>query len=217
MLVLITWTVYPQSLKPLSSTIEINESTRPCIALTIDPEPKELKKAWVKFLKKEYSIKLKEKGFFGSSDILCAEEVQIDELILKQMDFYTQIVEVDNGSEMKIFASLGYDIYLNETDYPAEFKMLSNMFVSFLKQYLPVYYEEDIKRQTQNVKKLKKEINSLEANMKRDTEKIAELTEDVEDYRKSVENNSEKLDVAENKLKDREEKLERIKAKLQAL
>jgi hypothetical protein len=216
-LILNAWTVKSQSFEPTPSLIEYNEGIRPCIALNIDPEPKTLKKAWIKYLKKEYNFKLKGNCLFGNNDLLSTKEVRIDQLSSKQMDFYTQIVEDENGSEMKVFASLGYDIYLNEQDYPAEFRMMNEMLVSFLKQYLPDYYKKDIDNSAKKVKELKKEITSLIADKKRNIEKIEKLTKDVEKYKVSVEDNSDKLIIAEEKLKYSEDKLERIRIKLQAL
>lgn len=216
-LLLNSWTVSSQTFEPKQSTVEHNNGIRPCIVVNIDPEPKTLKKVWAKFLRKEYHVKLKGKGLFGNNDLLYSKEVRIDQLSSKQMDFYTQIVEDENGSEMKIFVSLGYDIYFNEEDYPGEFKLLSDILVSFLKQYLPEYYKEDIEDSAKRVKKLKKEIASLETNKKRNTERIEKLTKKVEKYKISVEDNADKLVIAEDKLKAREEKLERIRTKLQAL
>ena len=223
-LLLSTRTVSSQSFEPKQSTIEHNGSIRPCIVVNIDPEPKTLKKAWAKFLRKEYHVKMKGTGLFNNNDLLYSKEVSIVQLSAKQMDFYTQILEDENGSEMKVFVSLGYDIYLNEVDYPAEFQVLNDILVSFLKQYLTEYYEKDIEDSARRVKKLKKEIASLEANKKRNTEMIEKLTKDIENLNKDIENyktsvteNSEKLIEAEIKLKAREEKLERIMNKLQTL
>lgn len=216
-LLLNSWIVNSQSIEPITSTIEYNKGMRPCIMVNIDPEPKTLKKVWTKFLRKEYNFKLKEKGLFGNNDLLYIKEVRIDQLSSKKMDFFTQIIEDENGSEMKVFASLGYDIYLNNQDYPVEFRLLNEMLVSFLKQYLPEYYKKDIKDSAKRVKELKQEIASLEANRKSNNDKIEKLKKDVEMYKLSVEENSDKLAIAEEKLKAREEKLERIRIKLQAL
>lgn len=210
-------TVSAQTFNPKQSTIEHNDAIRPCIVLNIDPEPKTLKKAWAKFLRKEYHVRLKGKGLFGNKKLIYSKEVVIEQMSSKQMDFYTQVIENEKGSEMKVFASLGYDIYLNELDYPAEFKMMNEMLVSFIKQFLPEYYKEDIVASAKRVKQLKKEIASIEENRKSNVERIEKLSQEVEEYKTSVEVNSVELVVAQEKLKSREEKLERIRTKLQAL
>lgn len=216
-LLLNSWPASSQTLEPIQSTIEHNNGTRACLEVNLDPEPKTLKKAWTKYLRKEYHVKLKGKGLFGNKYPLYSHEVRISEISSKQMDFYTNIIEDENGSEMKVFASYGYDIYLNQENYPAEYILFKDILVSFLKDYLPGYYQEGIKDATKKVKKLKKEISSLDKNIKKDTKKIESFAKDVDNYKISLKENSEKLVRAEAKLKGRELKLARIRTKLEAL
>lgn len=208
-----------QSLSPEKSTIEHNNKIRTCLMVKLDPEPKTLKKAWISFLKKEYKIKLKGMGMFSNKDLLHKEEVIIPKLSQKQMDFYTYIVqdENSNGSEMKVFASLGYDIYLNEEQYPVEFKAMNEMIVSFLKEYLPKYYNKQISESAAIVKSLNNDILRLKDNMKDNQGSIEKLGKEIEKNKASIEDDSRKLDAAEIKLNVRKDELERIKVKLEKL
>lgn len=214
---LVSLSVNAQSLVPEKSTIEHNNKMRPCLLVKLDPEPKTLKKAWIKFLQKEYDFKLKGMGWFSNKDLLYAEEVTIEKLSSKKMDFYTYVVEDENGSEMKVFASLGYDIYLNEEEYPVEFKAMNEMIVSFLKQYLPEYYNGKIYESEKRIKSLNKEIKNLKKDIKNNENNIEKLNKEIEKNKASVEDNSQKLKAAEIKLKGRQDKLERIRKKLQQL
>lgn len=214
---LVTLKVNAQSLVPEKSTIEHNNSMRSCLLVKLDPEPKTLKNAWIDFLKKEYDFKLNGMGWFSNKDLLHAEEVTIQKLSSKKMDFYTYVVEDENGSEMKVFASLGYDIYLNEEQYPVEFKAMNEMIVSFLKQYLPEYYNKIINESADRVKSLNREIKSLKEDIKDNNDNIEKLSKEIEKFKASIEDNSQKLKVAEIKLKGRQDKLERVRAKLQQL
>lgn len=214
---LVSLSVNAQSLVPEKSTIEHNNKMRPCLLVKLDPEPKTLKKAWIKFLKKEYDFKLKGMGWFSNKDLLHTEEVTIEKLSSKKMDFYTYVVEDENGSEMKVFASLGYDIYLNEEEYPVEFKAMNEMIVSFLKQYLPEYYNGKIYESEKTIKSLNKEIKNLKKDIKNNENNIEKLNKKIEKNKASVEDNSQKLKAAEIKLKGRQDKLERVRKKLQQL
>lgn len=213
----VSLSVNAQSLVPEKSTIEHNNKMRPCLLVKLDPEPKTLKKAWIKFLKKEYDFKLKGMGWFSNKDLLHTEEVTIEKLSSKKMDFYTYVVEDENGSEMKVFASLGYDIYLNEEEYPVEFKAMNEMIVSFLKQYLPEYYNGKIYESEKTIKSLNKEIKNLKKDIKNNENNIEKLNKKIEKNKASVEDNSQKLKAAEIKLKGRQDKLERVRKKLQQL
>jgi hypothetical protein len=206
-----------QSLEPQKSTIEHNGKLSSCLLVKLDPEPKTLKNAWIGFLKKEYRFKLNGMGWFSNKELLSAKEVIIEDLSLKKMDFYTQVIEDENGSEMKVFASLGYDIYLNEEQYPVEFKAMNEMLVSFLKQYLPKYYNKKVNESEDRVKSLNKEIRSLKDGIDHNNSNIQKLGKEIEKSRASIEDNTRKLTAAEIKLKGRQDKLYRVKTKLQQL
>jgi peptidoglycan hydrolase CwlO-like protein len=209
--------IHAQSINPVKGTVDHNESNRPCIVVTLDPEIKTLKKSWVRFLRKEYDVKLKGIGLFRNSDLLHADQVVIEQLSFKQLDFYTQIIEGKTSSEMKVFASLGYDIYISEEVYPKEFIKINKMLTSFIKQFLPEYYSEQITISKNRVKTLKKEISSLKKRVKSNKKDIENHEEKVEELNISIKDNSEKLKSSEEELKNRENKLNNTKRKLQAL
>jgi prefoldin subunit 5 len=206
-----------QSLAPQKSTIEHNNKMRNCLSVKLDPDPKTLKKAWVSFLQKEYALKLKGAGWFTNKDLLHNEEVTVKKLSPKIMDFYTQIVEDENGSEMKVFASLGYDIYINEEDYPMEFNAMNEMMVTFLKKYLPEYYNKKVNQSMKSVKGLNKDIANLKENIKDNQDRIKKLNQEIEKYKANIVENSQKLDAEEIKLKDRQKEMELIRIKLEKL
>ena len=215
--ILVSMSVSAQSLSPQNSTIEHNDKMRTCLVVKLDPEPKELKKAWIRFLRKEYDVKLKGMGWFSNKDLLYKKEVIIKNLSPQTMDFYTYVVEDENGSEMRVFASLGYDIYLNEEQYPFEFNAMKEMIVSFLKEYLPKYYNDKINESEGSVKGLNKEIKKLNKNIKNNQDDSEKLNKKIEQNKSRNKDNSEKLEAAEIKLRHRQNELKRINTKLEQL
>ena len=215
--ILVSISMIAQSLSPQKSTIEHNNKMRNCLSVKLDPDPKTLKKAWVNFLKKEYALQLKGFGWFTNKDLLYKEEVTIKKLSPKIMDFYTQIVEDENGSEMKVFASFGYDVYINEEEYPMEYNAMNEMMVAFLKKYLPEYYNKKVNQSMKSVKGLNKDIVNLKENIKDNQDRIKKLNKEIEKYKANIEENSQKLDAEEVKLKDRQKEMELIRIKLEKL
>jgi hypothetical protein len=209
--------VHSQSITPEKSTIEYNGSMRPSIMVHLDPKTKSLKKSWVKFLKDEYDFKLKGAGWFRNKDVLYADEVVVKRLSSKQMDFYTRVVEDENYSEMQVFISFGYDIYVNEAEYPNEFNAMNEMLVAFLKYHLPHYYSEEMKTATKRVNTLNKEINSLRKDIDKNNRDIEEHEEDATKLIMDVDVNKEKLRSAEIKLKKTEDRMKAIKKELMKL
>ena len=80
------------------SSIQYDGEERPCITVRLDPDTKEIKKAWEDFVKKEYKIRLKGLGFLVKKDVLSAEKVTVKKLSDKAIDFRTRIVEEEDKS-----------------------------------------------------------------------------------------------------------------------
>lgn len=185
--------------------------------VTLDPEIKTLKNTWVRFLRKEHGVKLKGIGLFRNSDLLHADQIVMEQLSIKQLDFYTQVIEGKTSSEMKVFVSFGHDIYISEEVYPLEFMKINEMLTSFIEQFLREYYSEQITISKRRVKTLEKETTSLKKRVESNKKDIKNHEEKVEELTISVNDNSEKLKLSEEELKKRVKKLNDIKRKLQVL
>jgi peptidoglycan hydrolase CwlO-like protein len=205
------------SLKYVDATIEFADAQRPCIQVNLDPEPKTLKKAWKSYLKDNYDFKLSGIGFLTNKDLLTAEEIQVKAISPNTMDFYTHIIEDENGSEMKVFLRFGYDIYITSKTHPKEYKVVTEIMDNFLKSYLPKYYNELIKETEKRVSDLKKETEDLKDDISDNSEEIKDLKKEIEELEKELKSNSELLWKATKKLEKRSEKLERVKNQLKNL
>ncbi|PKR81705.1 hypothetical protein CW751_04040 [Brumimicrobium salinarum] len=207
---------------PIDGVIEHNDKERPCLFVAnLDPEPKPLKKAWKSYLKDNYDFKIKGIGFLSNKDLLYAEDVVIEKVSSKRMNFYTYIVEDEVGSHMKVFGSFGYDIYIDKNETPEEYRVMRKMFSDFLDEYLTEYYQGELKDTEKRVKKLSKEVEGLQSDIEDNNADVKDLNEDIEDAKKEIEDlnkdTSEKekeLESASSKLENRQEKLKRVKSKL---
>lgn len=206
--------VYAQAVTPKDGIIMHNKSQRPSIFVNIDPEPKPLKKAWKSFLKDNYDFKIKGIGFLSNKDLLYAEDLVIEKISPKRMNFYTKIVENEVGSEMTVFGSFGYDIYIDKNETPEEYKMMNQILNEFLNSYLPNYYKNQVKNTEKKVKKLSKEVKGLNKDISKNNKKTKKLAKEIEELTKEAAEKEEELETATIKLKERKSKLERIKKKL---
>lgn len=212
-MIMLSGSVLAQEVDPRKGTIDHNDGERPCLVVNIDPEPKPLKKAWKSFLKDNYDLKIKGIGFLTNKDLLYKEDIVVEEISSKRMNFYTEIVEDEVGSEMKVFASFGYDIYIDENETPEEFKVMEKMFNDFLKQYLPKYYEGEVKATKKKVKELTKNVSSLKKDISKNKSDIEKHKEEIEKLTEEVAEKESELETANVKLKERREKLQRINEK----
>lgn len=205
------------SIQPFDATFEHDDAQRPCIQVNIDPEPKTLKNAWKDYLNDKHDFKLKGIGFLSNKDLLSAEEVKVESISSKEMDFYTHIDEDDNGSEMKVFVRYGYDIYLNRESNPDEYLILNQMVEDFLKSYLPKYYQGKISDTEKRVEELTDESKKLKEDIADNAKEIEKRKKEIKDLEKEMETNSKQLESSSRKLIKRKDKLKRIKSQLKEL
>jgi hypothetical protein len=206
-----------QTIEPQDGTIMFNDNLRSCLVVNLDPEPNTLKVAWRDYLKDNYNLKLEGIGLFQSKDLLFAENVRIDKISTYSMNFYTQIIENENGSEMKLFASFGYDVFIDQANKPEEYKLLDEMLESFLKVYLPKYYTQEVNDTKKRIIDLTVENNKLNDEINSNKEKMEVLKQEIEELNKKTDSNTITLELNKKKLVTREEKLLRIKNQLSNL
>ena len=139
MLVLLSSISNAQTFTVEKSELSYENDLRPCLVTTVDPSTKELKKAWVKYVKKNLGVKIKGIGFFSDDAILKAEDVIAPSIAPNRFNLYTRIAETPSGSQMKVFASFGYDLFINENNYPTEFDNIKMLMNDFLYETLNEY------------------------------------------------------------------------------
>ena len=194
-----------------TTQISFENKLRPAIGANVDPEPKSLKKAWASYLKKNYDVKMKGIGLLSNKDLLKAEDVTMNVVSSKRMNLYTRITETSNGSEIKVFASYGYDIFIGVKNYPKEYEALQTVFNNFLLQNLNDYYSDEIKATSKRISSLKKEKVKLQKSVAKNEKKIKKLEEDI-----ALASATDKL-TTEEKIKETEKtnKLNDTKTKLE--
>ena len=208
---LVSFGAVAQISTPQDATIKYDGKERPCIMVNVDPEPKTLKKAWKEYLKDKYDFKLKGIGFLSNKDVLKAEEITIPAYSDKALNFYTEIIEDKNGSQMKVFISYGYDMYVTSNEFPKEYVLMRNDLSDFVKSYLSSYYQEIIDDTSKALKSLEKDQSKLEKNISKDSEKSKEMKEEIEELEKEISENKKELEEVKEKVSSRKIKLERVK------
>ncbi len=229
-----------QTVNLVSSEISYENKLRPCLAAAVNAEAKPLKQAWAKYLRKNYSVKLKGIGLIMNKDLLTAEDITIAPISANRFNLYSRVFETTTGSEMKVFASFGYDIFMGPDNFPKEFEALSKVTNSFLVEYLSEHYADEISATAKRIKglgkdkvKLLKEINKNKKEISdkkyeigvlnvpkagesgdsiKSMEKINKLNKEVSD----LENDNAKalLDIQtiDEKMENRNAKLEKLKS-----
>lgn len=203
-----------QKLQPADATISHDGKSRPCLFIKVDPEAKTLKEAWNDYLKDNHDLKLKGIGFLANKDLMSRKEVIVSAISSNTMDFYTEIIENETGSEMRVFASFGYDMYIDASSMPKEYEALKSIMTSFLNTYIPNYYQEIIDETEKVVSDLSKDQSKLKKSISKDTKKVEKYKEKIESLSEDLKDDSSELEEVETKLSNRKEKLAKYKGKL---
>ena len=214
-----------QSLDITNGKTEYDGADRPAIHVKMEPATKDVKDAWKDYIKDRFDVKLKGFGFLSNKDVLTGEKVTIREISPKEMDFHAKIVEGEYGTDMMVFASLGYDIYLtpHDSDYAPSYNALETVVYDFLRKYLPNHYSGQIEKAqsvvsdlTDNQSDLEKDITSNEEEIEKMKQKIEELKKENEKKTEQLSSTKVKLEAATVDLNQRKEKMEVVRMKIGA-
>jgi hypothetical protein len=179
-----------QTIRIDTTQISYEDKLRPCIGVQIDPGKDELTREWANYLKKNYKVKLNGIGWFSTKEILTALDVMLPTVSDRRMNFYTRITSVANGSEIKIFASYGYDIFIGDTNFPKEYSALQHILNNFLLKFVNDYYSDqisEIAKKIQHYNSLK--IGIMKTNVNLD-KKIFKITNDISVLNATIEEKS---------------------------
>ncbi len=199
-----------------NSSIKHEKAERPCILVELEAGPKTVKGAWKDYLQDKHDVRLKGFGFLANKDLLDAEEVQFEAITGKAMNFYTHFDEKKDKTRMCVFASLGYDIYLNPGEYPKEYRAMRKIVDNFISDFVPRYYEQQVEESEEQVSDLEAEIKNLKNDISDNEKEIDDNLKEVEKLKKENITLSADLDKKENRLREVEQLLQQKQKKLKA-
>jgi hypothetical protein len=199
---------------------EREKNSRPGIRIYLNIDVDAVKDAYEGFLRKNYDFKLKGNGLFTNKDELYAKRIMVEEIIDKQLNWYAQIIPAprnDHKTQMTIFVSLGYDIYLNEQKYPEAFQKVYDLNIDFLEQFVPEYHEEQIEATTDQVKDLEKDTNDLEKDIRKSNKRIEKLKAEIRKMEATREERLAELDQQRERLQNLQEAFRQVRRELRRI
>ncbi len=197
--------------------IDHEDAMRPSLEIRLEPGTDKVKNAWHDFIKDRYDVKLKGIGFLANKDLMTAEEVTFEALSDKKMNFYTRVVEKDGATRMNVFASFGYDIYLNPSQYPEAWNTLKMITHEFLGSFLPDYYNEGISEVKSSIDNLKDNKKDMQDEMEKNRSEIEKLTKRNEELSKKIAENEAATKAANSDLTQKQDNYSKVKEQLEQL
>ena len=192
--------------------VEHENDFRPCITLSVAPSPKKVKKEWTNFLDDRYGVELDGYGTFSSEDLLHAEGVVFEAVSFNKMDFYTNVVAGDKGTEIKVFARFGYNSYIGNKN--KEYGVIKDIVVEFLSDFLHEYYKDKIETAEKEVKKLMKRKKRISSSIESNSDRIIKLNNEIEKLMEIETTTNSEIGNAEEILGSQQNEFSKLKKQL---
>jgi len=207
-LILLSVEISAQTYHIDTTNISFENKLRPCFKVAYDADPKTVKQAWSKFLKKNYQIKTKGIGLLSDKDIISTQDVTIHSISDKRMNIYASITGMGSGSEMNYFMSFGYDFFIGVDNYATEFEGMKKLLNDFSVEFLNTYYGDETSRILKQIKHFEKDIKkdnkSIQKNVKKSSKASSAEATGLEarnnTYNNDISNTQEKINALQQQL-----------------
>lgn len=192
-----------------------NDMARPCITVEFEPDAKEAGEEWKNFLKKKYDFKLKSE----KKDDLIAEECVFPAISSRTMDLITRFEKnkETNTTQMHVFVSFGYDVYVSKTDNPTEYNALMSIIKEFSVEFLRKHYNDqlqemndDLMQTEKNKEKTIKSNEDLASTIEKNKQTIIDLTKQNEDNVIQIENNKKAIETLTQDITVKKEAVQKL-------
>lgn len=154
-------------------------------------EVDEFRDIWRDFLKDEFNIKSSKKG-----EILVAEEVVVNRITDRRGDLILFIYPLDKEVDFNLAFRLGYDVYINSSEFPEEATNLKDFTVYFINFYYYHYLEAYINQQEKNLGDLQGELKSSVKVIKKAQKQVARAEKKMAKNDKRLEKLNSSMETA---------------------
>ena len=202
-----------QKLSIDNSTTMYKDQKYPSLKIVLEPDSKDVKKAYKKWMEDQQDVDVGGLGFLKNKDVLTIEAQSVKRISPNKMDLYAKFDEEKGNTTLHIFGAFGYDFPLAPDTYPVAYRNMKQITYAFLNDYLPGYYQEKIEDTKDGISDLKDDkteaIDDI-ADNKEEIKKLkkenADLTAQIKRYEKDLKKKNQQLD---SQIKD-EKKVKKI-------
>ncbi len=175
------------------------------LSVTIQPERKDVQKAFDDWLDDRYDINMKGGGLFGDKNIRSAEGVTIPGISPENITLFTETEARGGATRMSIFASKGLENYIDRTETQA-FAGLQNLFDDFLSSYLPEYHNQQVAATQERLQDLREAFAETEEDIVKNENRIEKLQQENVEFRTNLRELTRKIEAAQRELSERKSK-----------
>lgn len=204
--ILFTGMCLAQNLEFEITKIEFNDEKVEVVQTNLEPGSDEVREAFENYMDDTYGVDLDGKKFlFFDKGYIMAEAINVPEISDKNITLYAKTSESKNGpTALNIFASTGNSNWITDNENPGAFKAMKNIARKFTADYLPDYYNSEIKKAKEAVANLESDVNDMKDEIEDNENKITTKKDEIEELKK------ENVEI-EGVIADTERKIEKAK------
>jgi len=197
-------------------SINYNDEEVQTIDVKLDPKVGTIKDKFGDWMDENYDVNLDgKKLLFFNKEYMTANGVVVPQISSNQIDIKVKVDESQDGlTLLNVFASFGYNNWIDEEDHPYEYAALRGIVLDFVQDYLPEYYFNKIQDTTDKIAEIKDDKAKLEKDMANNDEEISKLLEENRELMDKIKSNQERLKSAKQKLSLRNQDYKTIKKKV---
>ncbi len=216
---LLTIALHAQEFTFNDSTIEYEDEMIQSIHVTLTPEVSTIKDKFEDWMDDNYEVDLDgKKLLFFNKDVMSAEGVVIPKITSTKIDLHVKVDETQNGkTDLNVFASLGYNNWLSESEYPYEYMQLKEIVQEFITEYLPKYYLNDVDEKKEKLKDLNNKAEDLDQEMASNIVEIEKLKKENIELMKKMQSNQKQIRKSESQLKLSKSKFEKVNENVKSM
>ncbi len=207
---------FSQELLINDGTAHYKKEDYPAVVIYMEPDTRDVKKAWKDFLDDRYDVRLRGYGFLTNRNVLSAENTDFDEITPGNIDFYSEIIEDNNLTKMSVFAASDDNGKIGLGNDYRQYYQMKGIVQSFLDTYLRGYYENKVEEAQERVSDLEKTQNNKQKTIEDNLAQISRLQEENERLTNEISTTQTNSIKAREELSLQRQKLDNIIRQLAA-
>lgn len=205
-----------QVLSYSNGMIDVDGELVQTINIKLDPKPETIRESFEQWMDDNYDVDLDGKTLlFFDKDEMSAEGVVIESVSTRKIDLKVRVNETDSDATiLNVYASFGYNNWINPIDYPYEFAALEGIVYEYVAAYLPKYYMEKVANTKEKITDLNDDRSELQEEIDENESDIKDLKEENMELMKKLKKNQMEINSSKSKLTKRNKEYNSIKERV---
>jgi len=186
------------------------------VDVRLSPKVATIKDKFESWMNDHYDVNLDgKKLLFFDKEFMTANGVIIPKISPRKIDLKVKVEETNDGdTQLYVFASYGYNNWINTEDHPQAYRALKGIVYDFVADYLPEYYYDKIQETKDQLKDLTDQNIEFQEDIIGKEKDIVELKNEIEDLEKKIKSNESLISIEKEKLGNEKKDYQKVKERV---